>query len=253
MLATMMGAPHSDFQKLIHWSHIASIIPGPNADLGSFEEKDRLLEDCYRYFLARRDISVASPLSLNFVSLLAHMKREMEVDEYLSTIIILIVGGNETTRNSISASVVFFDQFPEQRDLFYNHPELMESGISEIIRYQTPLIYMRRTATEDVEIGEKTIKKGDKVVMWYLSGNRDEDAISQPDEFIINRMRAGRHLSFGFGPHRCIGRRLAEMQIRVLWEEIIRRKWIIQPTGNTERTVSNFINGFNKLEVIIRN
>jgi cytochrome P450 len=129
----------------------------------------------------------------------------------------------------------------------------MESGISEIIRYQTPLIYMRRTATEDVEIGEKTIKKGDKVVMWYLSGNRDEDAISQPDEFIINRMRAGRHLSFGFGPHRCIGRRLAEMQIRVLWEEIIRRKWIIQPTGNTERTVSNFINGFNKLEVIIRN
>jgi cytochrome P450 len=181
------------------------------------------------------------------------MKREMEVDEYLSTIIILIVGGNETTRNSISASVVFFDQFPEQRDLFYNHPELMESGISEIIRYQTPLIYMRRTATEDVEIGEKTIKKGDKVVMWYLSGNRDEDAISQPDEFIINRMRAGRHLSFGFGPHRCIGRRLAEMQIRVLWEEIIRRKWIIQPTGKTKRTVSNFINGFNKLEVIIRN
>jgi cytochrome P450 len=253
MLATMMGAPHSDFQKLIHWSHIASIVPGANTDLKSFEEKDHLLEDCYRYFLARREISAASPLSLNFVSLLAHMKPEMEINEYLSTIIILIVGGNETTRNSISASVLFFDQFPDQRDLFYTHPELMGSGISEIIRYQTPLMYMRRTATEDVEIGRKTIKKGDKVIMWYLSGNRDEEAISYPDEFIINRTRSGRHLSFGFGPHRCIGRRLAEMQIRVLWQEIIRRKWIIQPTGNTERTVSNFINGFNKLEVIIRN
>jgi cytochrome P450 len=252
MLATMIGVPHSDFQKLIHWSHIASIIPGANADLNSFEEKDRLLQDCYQYFLAHRAISAASRQSLNFVSLLAHMKPEIEADEYLSTMIILIVGGNETTRNSISASVLFFDQFPAQRELFYNHPELMESAISEIIRYQTPVMYMRRTATEDVEIGRKTIKTGDKVIMWYLSGNRDAEAISYPDEFIINRTRAGRHLSFGFGPHRCIGRRIAEMQIRVLWEEIIRRKWVIQPTGRTERSVSNFINGYNKLEVLIR-
>lgn len=253
MLATMMGVPQSEYERLIYWTEIAAIIPGPQEAVKTFEEKDCLLQDCYAYFIALREDFKEQKRAMNFISILAHSQdqRDMTDEEFLLFVIILLVGGNETTRNSISGSLLFLDQNPSQRHIMYTVPETIKSAVSEIIRFQTPLSYMRRTATEDVEWRDKLIRKGDKVIFWYASGNRDPLAIDDPDRFIVNRRYAGRHLSFGFGPHRCIGRHLAEMQIRILWEEIIRRGWTIRPCGEVKRTQSNFINGFEKIEAII--
>lgn len=253
MLATMMGLPQSDYERLVHWTDIAAIIPGPREVIKTFEEKDRLLQDCYSYFIALREEAQRLPKAKNFISLLVHSpeQKDMTNEEFLLFMIVLLVGGNETTRNSISGSLLFLDQNPDQRHIMYTIPATMKSAVSEIIRFQTPLNYMRRTATEDIQWHDKLIRKGDKVIFWYASGNRDPLAIDRPDQFIINRRYAGRHLSFGFGPHRCIGRHLAEIQIRILWEEIIRRNWIIRPCGEIRRIQSNFINGYEKIDAIV--
>lgn len=123
--------------------------------------------------------------------------------------------------------------------------------VSEIIRYQTPLGHMRRTALEDVEFQGKQIKKGDRVVMWYISGNRDEEVIEDPDSFKIDRNNARRHVSFGFGIHRCMGNRVAEMQLRILWEEILPRFDRIEVVGEPERVLSNFVMGYTNLNTIL--
>ena len=133
--------------------------------------------------------------------------------EFLGNLTLLIVGGNETTRNSISGGVWALNQHPDEYRKLRENPALMPSSVPEIIRWQTPMMHMRRTALADGEIGGKAIRKGDKVVMWYISGNRDEEAIPRANEFIIDRARPRQHLSFGFGIHRCVGNRLAEMQL----------------------------------------
>jgi len=124
--------------------------------------------------------------------------------------------------------------------------------VPEIIRYQTPLAYMRRTARMDTELGGKQIREGDKVLMWYVSGNRDSDVIDQADRFMIDRAKARRHLSFGFGIHRCMGNRLAEMQLRILWEEIMDRFSYIEVVGKPVTVNSNFVKGYSELPVIVR-
>jgi cytochrome P450 len=131
------------------------------------------------------------------------------------------------------------------------NPELVTSMVPEIIRWQTPLAYMRRTALADTELGEKTVRAGDKVVMWYVSGNRDDLAISDADRFIIDRPFPRHHLSFGFGIHRCLGNRLAELQLKILWQEIIRREMIIEVVAAPVRTHSTFVRGFQKMMVHI--
>jgi cytochrome P450 len=123
--------------------------------------------------------------------------------------------------------------------------------VPEIIRWQTPLAHMRRTAVEDTEVGGKTIRKGDKVVMWYVSGNRDEEAIERPDEFIIDRPRPRQHLSFGFGIHRCVGNRLAELQLKIVWEEILKRWSRVEVVGEPRRVRSSFVKGYETLPVRI--
>lgn len=123
--------------------------------------------------------------------------------------------------------------------------------VPEIIRWQTPLAHMRRTALEDTELAGKTIKKGDKVVMWYVSGNRDASAIENPDAFIIDRERPRQHLSFGFGIHRCVGNRLAELQLRIVWEEILKRWDRIEVMGEPRRVRSSFVKGYETLPVRI--
>ena len=120
---------------------------------------------------------------------------------------------------------------------------------SEIIRWQTPLAYMRRTALKDTELGGKRIAEGDTVLMWYVSGNRDEEVIENPDAFLIDRRNARHHLSFGFGIHRCMGNRLAEMQLRVLWEEIMKRFRFVEVVGEPVRTLSAFVKGYTSLPV----
>ncbi|MEY8247986.1 MAG: cytochrome P450, partial [Bermanella sp.] len=157
--------------------------------------------------------------------------------------------GNDTTRNSITGGVVALNKNPGEFDKLKNNPSLIPNMVSEIIRWQTPLAHMRRIATEDVELNGKTIKKGDKVVMWYASGNRDERVIPNPDDFIVDRAKARHHLSFGFGIHRCMGNRLAEMQIRITWEEILKRFDSIEVVQDPTYVKSNFVKGYTELLV----
>jgi cytochrome P450 len=188
---------------------------------------------------------------MDFISLLAHSPdtRGMDPLEYLGNLILLIVGGNDTTRNSMSGSVYALNKFPEQFKKLKADHSLITNMVSETIRWQTPLSHMRRIATQDVELGGKTIKKGDKVVMWYVSGNRDEEVISNPNDFIIDRKRARHHLSFGFGIHRCMGNRLGEMQLRILWEELLARFSHVEVLSEPGRVESNFVMGYTDLQV----
>jgi cytochrome P450 len=170
----------------------------------------------------------------------------------MGTLMLLIVGGNDTTRNSISGGLLALNQNPDQYRKLRDDPALVTSMVPEIIRWQTPVIHMRRTALQDTGIAGKTIRKGDKVAMWYLSGNRDEDAIEQADDFIIDRARPRQHLSFGFGIHRCVGNRLAEMQLTILWEEILKRNLpMIEVAGSPGRGYSNVLRSITSLPVRI--
>ena len=253
MLATLFDFPFEDRHLLTYGSDVATTDINAGGPVDSNEKKMAVLGECLAYFTKLWNQRVNAEPGSDLISMLAHSPstRNMEPKEFLGNLILLIVGGNDTTRNSISGGVWFLNQNPDQYQKLRENPQMIPSMVSEIIRYQTPLAHMRRTAVVDTEIGGKTIKKGDKVIMWYASGNRDEEAIENPDSFIIDRERPRQHISFGFGVHRCVGNRLAEMQLRILWEEILRRGRTIEVVGEPERVPSNFVRGYSSLPVRI--
>ena len=258
MLATLFDFPWEERRKLTRWSDVATA--GPDSGLFSsndpeIAEQERKMElfECVDYFTRLWNERVNAPPKGDLISMLAHGEatRNMDRMEYLGNLILLIVGGNDTTRNTMTGSVVALNQFPDQYQKLRDNPELIPSMVSETIRWQTPLAHMRRTVTQDTELGGKQLKKGDKVIMWYVSGNRDDEVIENPNAYIIDRERPRQHLSFGFGIHRCVGNRLAELQLKILWEEVLKRFPTIQVTGEPKRVLSSFVKGYEHLPVII--
>ena len=254
MLATLFDFPFEQRSKLTYWSDMATSSPVQTGATNVTEEqRQAALMECLDAFTVLWNERVNQDPSgrLDLVTMLAHGEatKNMTPMEYLGNLILLIVGGNDTTRNSLTGGVLALNQNPDEYQKLRDNPDLIPKMVSEIIRWQTPLAYMRRTALQDTQIGDKQIKAGDKVVMWYVSGNRDETAIDRASQFIIDRDNPRHHLSFGFGIHRCMGNRLAEMQLRIVWEEILKRFRQVEVVGEPVRVRSNFVKGYLELPV----
>ncbi len=252
MLAILFDFPWEDRRKLTRWSDVATAHPdsGTNA---SEEARQAELTECLGYFTRLWNERVNAAPKADLISMIAHADttRAMDPRELLGNVILLIVGGNDTTRNSITGGLIALSENPEQYAKLRADPGLVAGMVPEMIRWQTPIAHMRRTAKRDIMLGGQQIRAGDRVVMWYVSGNRDEEAIPDANRFIIDRAKPKKHLSFGFGIHRCVGERLAEMQLRVVWEEILARFPGIEVMGEPRRVYSSFVKGYETLPVRI--
>lgn len=256
MLATLFDFPYEERRKLVYWSDLATNVPEVTGDESidmnkRYEELMNAAGAFYQLWMAK----AGKPPTFDLISMLQNNEETARMNEdpelFLGNLLLLIVGGNDTTRNSISGGVIGLNQFPDQYQKLRDNPGLVPNMVAEVVRWQTPVIHMRRTALQDHELGGQKIKEGDKVVMWYLSGNRDESVFEDPDKLIIDRPNARAHVAFGFGVHRCMGNRLAEMQLRILWEEIMTRFHTVEVVGDVERLPNNFIRGIKDVPVIL--
>ncbi|MGC1523410.1 MAG: cytochrome P450 [Steroidobacteraceae bacterium] len=253
MLATLFDFPLEDRRLLPHWSDMITSNKLTNPDAPEPEVRMAELRKMLQYFTGLWNERINSPPRTDLISMLAHgaATRSMGPAEFMGNLALLIVGGNDTTRNSMTGGLLALHHHPQELAKLRANPALIDSLVPEIIRWQTPLAYMRRTALADTHLAGKQIKKGDKLAMWYLSGNRDESAIPEADRFIVDRERPRQHLSFGFGIHRCVGNRLAELQLKILWEELLHHFEVIEVVGEPKRVRSSFVRGFSHLPVRI--
>ena len=253
IICEMMGIPKDDYAQILTWTNTILGVGDPEL-VTSIDDLLNAGLNMFAYAQARGEDRVKNPTDdLTSVMMNAEVDGErLSAQEFGSFFILLVVAGNETTRNAISHGLKALTDNPDQRQLWWdNFDAHTKTAVEEIVRYSSPVVHFRRTATQDTEINGFPVKEGQKVVMWYLSGNRDERMIADPERLIIDRPRPRQHLSFGFGIHRCVGNRLAELQLKILWQEILARFESIEVLGEPTRIRSNFVRGYSKLPVRI--
>jgi len=250
VLAMLFDFPWEKRRMLTRWSDVAVSEPGFGI-VDSWEARRQELEDCFTTFAGLWQDRLQGEPRSDLLSLMVHAEgtKNLSPGEFLGNLINLIVGGNDTTRNSLTGGVLALNRYPAQYDKLRANTALINSMVPEIIRWQTPISHMARTAVTDFRLGDAQIRRGDRIAMWYISGNRDEDEIEQAEEFIIDRANPRRHLSFGFGTHHCVGYRLGELQLQVAWEEIMKRFRAVEVMGEPTRVCSNIIHGYASLPV----
>jgi cytochrome P450 len=254
VLSELMDTPRQERRLLTYWSDIVNVDLEVGGEISTEEKRYSKLKECAAYFGAMFDERKTTPPKPDLISMLAHSPAtaSMEPQEFLGMIVLLMVGGNDTTRNSITGGLLALNDFPEEYAKLRANPAFIEKLVPEILRWVTPVPHMRRTVTQDTEFRGQQLKQGDKVVIWYISGNRDEEVIPDPYKFKVDRDNPRTHLSFGMGIHRCLGNRLAELQLRVLWEEILKRPWVIEVVGPAKRKYASNLRGFSAMPVKIR-
>ncbi|MFD0807761.1 cytochrome P450/oxidoreductase [Nocardioides caeni] len=260
MLATLLDFPYEERRKLVYWTEVTAASASATGGDSDVDETWRAAADMAKSFSelwhdkAARLAAGEKP-GYDLITLMQMSEDTKDLIhrpmEFLGNLILLVVGGNDTTRNSMTGGVLALNQFPDEFARLRADPGLVPKLVHEIIRWQTPLAYMRRIATKDTVLNGQFIRKGDKLVMWYASANRDERTFENPDDFVIGRPNARNHLSFGIGVHRCMGSRLAEMQLRILWEELLARFDDIEVVGEPDYLQSNFVRGYTAMQVVL--
>jgi len=254
ILATLFAFPYEDRRKLVYWSEIGTSEENFGVEVDKEAKKAAMIDFVSTFMTLWQERANAEP-AMDFISMLAHGDATKhlinDIPAFAATIMTIVVGGNDTTRNSISAGVVALNQFPDEYQKLRDNPELIPNMVCEIIRWQTPIAQMPRTATKDIDFRGAKIREGDRVILWYMSANRDESVFADGDRFTIDRDNAKHHIAFGYGTHRCMGNHVAQMQLRILWEEIQQRFEKIEVVGDVERVSSNFVRGIARLPVVL--
>nr|MCH9674749.1 cytochrome P450 [Gammaproteobacteria bacterium] len=249
MLAILFDIPQADRHRLLRWSNVMTGFDDP-AVVGSLEQARAEMREFADYCMGLWNTRANEPPRADLVSMLAYgaQSRTLTPADYVSTMALLTIGGNDTTRNTITGGLYALSQHPDQLAAMRADRSLIKGAVGEILRWVTPVIHIRRTAKQDIVFGGQTIRKGERVVLWYVSANRDEAVFAEPDVFDIRRS-GPRHLSFGTGVHFCVGARLAEIQLQILWDEMLDRFGSIEVLGPPTRLRSNFIHGLKSLQV----